>query len=307
MQIHNGIIHLPVFNHAVLTIGTFDGVHAGHRIIINRIVQMANKRGGESVLITFEPHPRLLLQPNHPLKLISTLDEKSKLLASLGVDHLVVAPFTMDFANLSPEAYIEDFLVKTFNPSVLVIGYDHHFGNERKGNYRLLEKYAANGYFGLEEISQQLIDDVKVSSTIIRNELEKGNIKTVNNLLQSNYSLSGMVIQGKQNGRLLGYPTANMKLLDRHKLIPKNGVYAVQVHHEEMVYNGVMNIGKKPTFNQGAELSLEVHILSFDRDIYNEKIQVYFLDRLRAEQKFESLEVLKDQIARDIGKANALF
>lgn len=307
MQVHIGINSLPSFNNPIITIGTFDGVHAGHRKIITRIVKLAKERNSHAVLITFDPHPRFLLQPKHDLKLLNTLEEKKVLLAALGLHHLVIVPFTTDFAALSSNAYIEDFLIKYFNPSVLVIGYDHHFGKGRSGNFELLNKYAQSGEFELEEISKQLVQEAHVSSTAIRNALAQGHIEEANALLQSSFSLTGKVVQGAQNGRRIGFPTANIALNSMHKLIPCNGVYIVRANVGEISHQAIMNIGHRPTVDNNLALSLEVHILDFDQEIYNKTIQVTFLKHLRSEQKFDSLESLKVQIAKDERSARNYF
>ncbi len=307
MQVHYGIDKLPSFKHPIVTIGTFDGVHAGHRTIIQRIISLAKEKGGEAILITFEPHPRFLLQPKHDLKLLNTMAEKKELLHSLGLQHLVIAPFTLAFAQQSPKAYVEEFLLRYFAPEVLVIGYDHHFGKERAGNFEFLNKYAQAGTFELEEISKQLVDASHVSSTAIRKALASGEVATANTLLQSSFSLEGKVIRGAQNGRKIGFPTANISLESSHKLIPAHGVYAVKAHVQDQAYKGIMNIGHRPTIDNNLALSLEVHILDFDQDIYDKNIKIEFLKHLRREEKFNSLDELKDQIKKDEEKARAFF
>lgn len=307
MQIHTNINDLGSIDKPIVTIGTFDGVHAGHRIIINRIREIAAKRQGNAVLVTFEPHPRFLINPNHKLKLLTTLEEKIELLAELGLDHLVIAPFNKNFAEQEAKDYVEDFLIKKINPEVLVIGYDHHFGKNRSGSFNLLKSYAAKDHFELEEISKQLVDDAHVSSTAIRNALDKGDVKEACNLLQSNFLLTGKVVEGDQNGRTIGFPTANLEIKSNKKLIPSNGVYAVRatVGHES--YGAVMNIGHRPTINDDKELRLEVHIFDFDQDIYGKQLIVEFIERIREEKKFDSFEALKKQIEKDCKRAEEIL
>lgn len=307
MQIHSDIANLSTIKNPIVTIGTFDGVHAGHRTIINRIIDLAKDSDGESVLVTFEPHPRFLINPNHNLKLLNTLAEKKILLEQLGLDHLIIAPFTKEFAQQAASEYVEDFLIKKIKPSTLVIGYDHQFGKSRSGNFDLLEQYAQQGHFKLEEISKQLVSDAHVSSTAIRHALEKGNVVRANNLLQSNYQLSGKVILGDQKGRTIGFPTANIHVDTDKKLIPANGVYAVQATINNKTYKAVMNIGYRPTVTNEQELRLEVHIFDFDKDIYGEQLRVEFISHIREEKKFESFDSLKKQIELDCIKAKKIY
>jgi riboflavin kinase/FMN adenylyltransferase len=303
MHVHTNIEDLGTIAKPIVTIGTFDGVHAGHRTIIKRIIALAKEREGKSVLVTFEPHPRFLINPNHRLKLLTTLSEKKELLEALGLDHLIIAPFTQEFAEQEAKDYVEDFLIKKIKPSVLVIGYDHHFGKGRSGSLDLLEEYSKNGHFELEEISKQQVDDAHVSSTAIRNALDKGNVQEASNLLQSNFQLTGTVITGDQKGRTIGFPTANLEIENDKKLIPSNGVYAVQAIVNEQRFKAVMNIGHRPTVNNEKELRLEVHLFNFDKDIYGQKLKVKFIKRIRDEKKFDSFEELKRQIEVDCQRA----
>jgi len=307
MQLHSDINKLPTIKKSIVTIGTFDGVHAGHRTIINRIINLAKKRNGQSVLITFEPHPRFLINPQHRLKLLTTLEEKKSLLEKLGLHHLVIAPFTKEFANQEAKNYVEDFLIKKIKPSVLVIGYDHHFGKGRSGNFNLLKQYAEQGHFQLEEISKQLVEDAHVSSTTIRKALELGDVREANNLLQSNFQLSGEVIIGDQRGRTIEFPTANLQISSDKKLIPPNGVYAVRAFIKNQCFSAVMNIGFRPTVTDKPELRLEVHLIDFDKDIYGENLKVEFIERIRAEKKFNSFEDLKKQIELDCESAREIL
>ena len=307
MQLHSNINNLPDIKNPIVTIGTFDGVHAGHRAIIERIINLAKERNGESVLVTFEPHPRFLINPNHNLKLLTTLEEKKQLLEELGLDHLIIAPFSTEFAEQDASQYVEDFLIKKISPSVLVIGYDHHFGKGRSGNYELLKQYAKAGHFRLEEISKQLVDDAHVSSTAIRAALDTGDIIEANKLLQSKFQLSGQVVLGDQKGRTIGFPTANLKPASNKKLIPANGVYAIMVYVNKQAYKAVMNIGYRPTVTSEKELRLEIHIFNFDKDIYDENLKVEFIERIREERKFESFEDLKKQIEIDCERAQEIL
>ena len=299
MQIHTNIGDIKGIEKPIVTIGTFDGVHAGHRIIIERIKELAVQRKGNSVLVTFEPHPRFLINPNHNLKLLNTLKEKIALLENLGLNHLIIAPFTTSFAEQTAQDYVEDFLLKKIKPAVLVIGYDHHFGKNRSGGFDLLEKYAQNEQFELEEISKQLVADAHVSSTAIRHAIERGDIVEANALLKSNYQLSGTIVKGDKKGRTIGFPTANIKNDSDKKLIPANGVYAVEAIVNNEIYNAVMNIGYRPTVTNEKELRLEVHLFDFEKDIYNLEMTIQFIDRIRVEKKFESFEKLKKQIEED--------
>ncbi len=307
MQLHQDINKLRGIKNPIVTIGTFDGVHAGHRVIIDRIKTIARERNGQSVLVTFEPHPRFLINPNHNLKLLTTLNEKKELLADLGLDHLIIAPFTKTFAEQEAAEYVEEFLIKKIKPQVLVIGYDHHFGKQRSGSFELLQEYAANHHFELEEISKQLVDDAHVSSTAIRRALENGDVTEANHLLQSNYKLSGTIIKGDQKGRTIGFPTANISIGTDKKLIPANGVYAVKAFVGKIAFDAVMNIGVRPTVNTENELRLEVHIFNFEQDVYGEQLCVEFIGRIRDEKKFASFEELKEQIEADCEKAQALL
>lgn len=307
MHVHTEIKDLGTINKPIVTIGTFDGVHAGHRTIIKRIITLAEQQGGESVLVTFEPHPRFLINPNHKLKLLTTLSEKKELLKELGLDNLVIAPFNPAFADQEATSYVEDFLIQKIKPEVLVIGYDHHFGKGRSGNLALLQEYAQQGHFKLEEISKQLVDDAHVSSTAIRKALDAGNVAEASRLLKSNFKLNGVVVQGDQKGRTIGFPTANLSIKNDKKLIPAHGVYAVLATLDQEKIKGVMNIGIRPTVTHDEELRLEVHLFNFDQDIYGQELQVEFIERIREEKKFDSFEELKKQIALDCTKAQEIL
>lgn len=302
MKVHLPGSELPPFNKAVVTIGTFDGLHHGHRELIALMKAEAETIGGETVIITFHPHPREVVGLDKaPVFLLNTLDEKRALLASTGIDHLVVIPFTAAFSELPAEAYISEFLVKHFHPHTIIIGYDHRFGNNRKGDYRLLEEKAKEYHYQVKEIPELMLSEITVSSTRIREALLQGRIAVANELLGYPYFFSGTVINGNQLGRTIGYPTANMYIADARKLIPGNGVYAVQVlldNAGHSLFQGMMNIGVRPTVN-GTQRSIEVNLFDFDADIYGETLTIYLHEKLRDEVKFNGLEELKMQLATD--------
>jgi riboflavin kinase/FMN adenylyltransferase len=305
MQVHRNIHQLPDFRNAIITIGTFDGVHLGHCSIISQLKEVAAKVGGESVIITFHPHPRRIVgTESQPVQLLNSLPEKIGLLRSQGVDHLVVVPFTQDFASQSPDEYVEEFLIKYFHPHTIIIGYDHKFGKNRKGDFHLLEDYADRHAFDLVEIPGKLLEEATISSTRIRQALLQGDVKLAASLLGYNYFFEGIVVKGNQLGRTLGYPTANLQLTDNEKLIPANGVYAVTVErilpakNENQVLKGMMNIGVRPTVD-GLNRVIEVNLFNFEEDIYGETLKVTIHERLRNEQKFAGLDALKNQLALD--------
>jgi riboflavin kinase/FMN adenylyltransferase len=304
MIIHQGLDHLPEFKNAVLTIGTYDGVHAGHQAIIQRINQIAVKIGGESVVLTFDPHPRLVLDPeSKDLKLISTIGEKISLLESFGLQHLVITPFSRNFASMEAEDYVKEILIQKFHPKVIVIGYDHRFGKERKGDIHLLRKIAPEWGFEVEEISVQTIDEISVSSTKVRNALLSGDIVTANQLLAHPFTLSGEVVHGDKIGRTLGFPTANIHISDPHKLIPPPGVYAAWVDVHSNRYQGALSIGYRPTVTEKGELRVEVFIRDFNKDIYGQQVRLILIEKIRDDQKFESLDALIHQMHQDVQEA----
>jgi riboflavin kinase/FMN adenylyltransferase len=309
MRVFRDLNNLPAFKNSVITIGTFDGVHKGHQKLISRINQLAAENNGESIIITFHPHPRIVINPqDKTLRLLNTIEEKISLFEKYGVDNLVIVPFSRDFSEQSAESYISNFLVKNFHPKNIVIGYDHKFGKNRSGDYHLLEQMKAQFGYSMEEISKEMLDDIDISSTKIRNALQEGDIKLANDLLGHNYTLSGMVVRGLQNGRKLGFPTANLQISDEYKLIPKTGIYAVRVHYSPMqnssftespkIFTGMLSIGYNPTFN-GKEQTIEVNILDFDKEIYGEQLTLEFIDYIREEKKFASVEDLIEAIKND--------
>jgi riboflavin kinase / FMN adenylyltransferase len=299
MKVHTHPDDLPEFKNAVITTGTFDGVHKGHQIIIEHIIQQARRISGESVIITFEPHPRLVLHPEeHNLKLLTTLEEKIEKISALGVDHLVVFPFTIAFSQMSAKDYVHNFLKEHFNPKIIVIGYNHYFGHHRDGNIELLYKLAPELHFEVEEIPRQLVDDIEVSSTKIRIALTEGDIERATHLLDSYYSLTGTVIDGDKIGRTLGYPTANIVVDDPYKLIPADGVYAAFAYYKNKKYNAMLSIGNRPTL-KGSKHLIEANLLDFNEQIYGEKLKIELVSKIRDQEKFDSLELLKQKIDTD--------
>lgn len=304
MLVHTSLQALPSFKNAVITIGSFDGLHVGHKKIIEKIIGEANAIGGESVIITFHPHPRKIVSSvPGDIRLLNTLDEKINLLQNLGIHHLVVVSFDQEFANLSAEEYIQHFLYKYFKPSIIVIGYDHRFGKGRTGNFQLLEKWSTILNFSVKQIDEQLLNEVAVSSTQIRSAIADKQINIANTLLGYTYFFSGLVIKGNQLGRTIGFPTANLHVAEEEKLIPSNGVYAVTVkiasaQFANKTLKGMMNIGLRPTVD-GKRRMIEVHIFDFDADIYGEILEVSVTYFIREEQKFDGLDSLKSQLAND--------
>lgn len=298
LQIHHNILNLPSFRKAVITIGTFDGVHTGHRQIITQLKEEAHRIGGETVIITFYPHPRKIVGKGDDIQLLNTQEEKIALLRHYGIDHLIVIPFTRAFAEQPAEQYISDFLVDKIHPHTIIIGYDHHFGKNRQGDYRMLEKFAPVFGYQVKEISEKLLHEIAVSSTRIRKALLNGEIDIANELLGYAYYFEGTVVDGNKLGRTLGYPTANIQPNSTEKLIPGNGIYAVEVQLDNEVFKGMMSIGVRPTIGESPRV-IEVNIFDFDRDIYGKNIRVYLKHFLRREEKYDSLEALKAQLARD--------
>lgn len=312
MKIYNHIDEFRPIKNAVVTIGTFDGVHIGHQKIISRLQEVAAQNSGETVILTFFPHPRMILHPDDQnIKLISTLNEKAERLAELGIDHLIITPFTRDFSNLSPEEYINEILVKKIGTKQIVIGYDHRFGKDRKGGLEELQHYASDFGFEVEEIPEQDINDVAVSSTKIRNAILSGDVRTAQDFLGYPFQLTGKVIKGDQIGRKLGFPTANLFIEENYKLIPSDGIYAVRLEFmDDSMKNehatGMAYIGHRPTIN-GMSRNIEVNIFDFDKEIYGQIIRVRFLEYLRDDQKFNSLEELRKQLIKDEAAARSVL
>ncbi|HEY2727255.1 MAG TPA: bifunctional riboflavin kinase/FAD synthetase [Parafilimonas sp.] len=325
MQVHRSINNLPVFTNAVITIGTFDGVHLGHQQIIKQLKEEAAKINGETVIITFHPHPRTIVAAGKPIYLLTTLNEKIILLDKFGVDHLVVVPFDETFSNQTAEEYVQYFLFEKFHPHTLIIGYDHRFGKNRKGDYHLLENMGKQLSFVVKEIPEQVINEVTVSATRIRESLLNTDLKTANSYLGYNYFFEGIVVDGNKLGRTLGYPTANIIIHDENKLVPANGIYVAEAEIVESppstvdsqpmksssdrqtvigkLLQGMMSIGIRPTVD-GKNRTIELNIFDFSEDIYGKTLKVFVLVYLRPELKFNSLDELKLQIDKD--KINSL-
>jgi riboflavin kinase / FMN adenylyltransferase len=282
----------------VLTIGTFDGVHQGHRAIINRVNEIAQKIGGESTLLTFYPHPRKVLFGDDSVKLITTVEEKAELLQHEGIENFIIYPFTFEFSRMSSLEYVRDIIVNGIGAKVVVVGYDHHFGRNREGGMEQLLEFSKLFDFSVEEISAEQIDNVKVSSTKIRAAIEEGEIELANSFLTRPFSLTGIVVKGDEIGRTMGYPTANLKL-PSEKIVPANGVYAVNVRVGGHLSKGMMNIGNRPTISLSEEQRVEVNIFDFNQDIYGETLTVEVLKKIRNEKQFASMDDLKQQIQSD--------
>ncbi|NQD71684.1 bifunctional riboflavin kinase/FAD synthetase [Sphingobacterium shayense] len=315
MKIYRNLGEFKPLSNAVVTIGTFDGVHIGHQKILSKLKECAYNIGGETVLLTFFPHPRLIINPNdESLRLINDIEEKANRLALAGIDHLIITPFTRDFSNLSPEQYINEVLVGQLGTKQIVIGYDHHFGKDRQGSILDLKHYSTIYDFAVEQIPEQDIEDVAVSSTRIRESLIKGDIETANKYLGYNFELTGTVVRGDQIGREIGFPTANLNVLENHKLIPAYGIYAVEAEiysnvpsintgryvepRPECIEKGMAYIGTRPTVD-GMTRKIEINLLDFKDDIYGKTIRVKFLKFIRHDQWYESLDIMKEQIKLD--------
>jgi riboflavin kinase/FMN adenylyltransferase len=299
MKVYHHIDEFEPIKNAVVTIGTFDGVHLGHRKIIKRIKELADEIGGETVILTFFPHPRMILHPeDQDLKLITTIAEKADLLEELGVDHLIITPFSRDFSNQTAEEYIREVLVKKIGTKKIVIGYDHRFGKDRQGGLADLQRLAPDYNFEVMEIPEQDINDVAVSSTRIREALLHEKIELANEFLGYPFNITGKVIKGDQLGRQLGYPTANLLVEEKYKLIPGDGIFAVKVHINGEIYKGMAYIGQRPTIN-GMTRNIEVNIFDFDDDIYNQTIRMDFYYFVRGDVKFASLDELVVQLGKD--------
>lgn len=304
MRVFHSTDHLPEFRNTVFTQGTFDGVHLGHQKILRRLQSETIKAEGESVLLTFWPHPRLLLFPeDNQLKLLQTLDEKLDVLKACGVDNVIVLPFTREFSNILPEDYIRDLLVNKLNVHTAIIGYDHRFGRNREGDIQLLQAYSAQYKYEVIEIAAEDIDHISISSTKIRNALLSGDVEAANASLGRPYNFTGRVVHGRKLGRTLGFPTANLEPASRHKLIPAGGVYAVRCRLDNNTYGGMMNIGDNPTVADKG-YSIEVNIFDFQEDIYGKNLEVFVLSRLRDEKKFDNLEDLA--LFLQLDKKNAI-
>ena len=300
MKLHHGLDDFDS-KKPVVTIGTFDGVHTGHQKVILRLREIAKKRGGETVIFTFHAHPRLVTSPNETnLRLLTTLDEKTKLFEQYGIDHLVIYPFDKKFSELSYSEFVQEILVKQMRTHCLVVGYDHKFGKNREGDFDYLQKCASKYNFEIEKLEALTIEEESVSSTKIRQALQNGEIEKANRYLGYYFTLHGTVVDGKRIGRKLGFPTANIESSDKYKIIPGYGVYAVNVTVENKIYKGMLNIGTRPTFNNNADnRSIEVNIFDFDGDIYKKEITLEFIGKIRDEKKFEDVDSLVVQLHKD--------
>lgn len=300
MHIYHHISEITNLKNAIVTIGTFDGVHLGHQKIIKRLLEIKQQQGGEVLLFTFSPHPRKVLFPEQTdLRLITTTQEKCDLLQQFGIDHVLVFPFTKAFSQMHATDYVKDIIVKGLKTKTLVIGYDHRFGSSREGNIEMLKMLSVENNFTVEEIPVEEINTLNISSSRIRKAIEEGDIETANTYLGYSFFITGEVVKGKQLGRTIGYPTANIKIHDADKLIPKIGVYAVRASIAGQKYKGMLNIGTNPTTDTDTALKIEVNIFDFDKELYGETIKLEFVKRIRNEQKFANLDELKHQLAND--------
>ena len=304
MKVYRNIKDFHKLSKAVVTSGFFDGVHQGHQKILSRLVESARAIEGESVVITFWPHPKKVLMPaQNDCHTLSTLEEKIQLIAAMKIDHLIILTFDKEFSQISSDEFVKDILIEKIGTKKLVIGYDHKFGKNREGGFEYLKSNAHQFGFEVEEIPRQDIDQMGISSTLIRKALLEADVKSAAMFLGRNYSLTGTVVKGKQLGATIGYPTANVAADDPEKLIPMDGIYAVMVQYKNILYKGMLSIGFNPTVN-GTERTIEVNIFDFNGSIYNETLEIIFIDYLRQEENFKSLEALKQQLDKD--KTNAL-
>ncbi|MCB0571598.1 MAG: bifunctional riboflavin kinase/FAD synthetase [Phaeodactylibacter sp.] len=300
MKVFNDLNKLPPFRNAVVTIGSFDGVHIGHQQILQKVANLAESIEGESIVITFHPHPRLVVYPkDDSMKLITTTDEKVQLLHRYGIDNVVVVPFTIEFSQLSADEYIQKFLVEKFHPRYIVIGFDHRFGLNRQGDINYLKWHGQECGYSVVEIPKQEVEDITVSSTKVRRALETGDMETAQRFLGHYFPLSGTVGHGNKIGGKIGFPTANLEAVEKYKLVPPPGIYAVWVHHEKKRYGGMLYIGDRPTLKQFKNRTTEVNIFDFDKTIYGDELRLELVQRIRDDQQFESLEALKAQLEKD--------
>lgn len=299
MNVFYNIEDIEFNKHTCLTVGTFDGVHLGHQKIINEMIYQSVERSCRNLLITFEPHPQLVLAKSSEIRLLSTLEQKLDYLKYLSIQNVLVINFTKSFSELSFNSFIEDYLIKKIGLNTIIVGADHHFGKDRQGNPKILKEMGENLGFSVIEVEPLMYKDAKISSSRIRKSLLSGEIKLANEMLGKKYELKGKVVKGNQRGKEIGFPTANIELDNPHKLIPMRGVYFVEVDINNRNFYGMMNIGYRPTFNNLSELILEVHIFYFREDIYGEFIIIRFIDKLRDEKKFNSVAELKQQLEID--------
>ncbi len=310
MKVHYNLKELPPFNKGIITTGAFDGVHKGHQQIIGRMKDIANQTGGETIIITFHPHPRKVTSsvPGE-IKQLTSLQERIQLLEKVGIDHLVVIPFDYQFSNLTASEYVKSFLVENFHPHTIIVGYDHRFGKGRLGDFEMLKQLGIDYQFEVEQVNEQVINNEIISSTQIRNYLANNNIVKANSLLGYPYFFEGFIVRGNQIGRTIGFPTANLHINDEEKIIPANGVYAVRVKGAcfgDKVLDGMMNIGVRPTVHGNSKV-IEVNIFDFDEDIYEQNISVMVYDYIRGEVKFNGLDALKEQLNKDVISAQSIL
>lgn len=306
MQVHRSITDLPEIPNAVVTIGSFDGVHKGHRKIIDALCREARKAGGQSVLISFHPHPRKVVRPDQPLELINTLEERIELLSETGIDHLVIVPFTPEFGNLEADAYIDQFLIRLFRPCTIIIGYDHRFGKGRKGDFAMLAEKSGTYHYELVEIPKYLLNEVSVSSTAIRHALLHQEVEKANELLGYDFFFSGLVVTGDQLGRTLGFPTANLDINDPDKIRLADGLYTATTIIDAEMYQGLLSIGTRPTLKNDA-YKTELYLMDFQGDLYGRQLEVQVHHFLRGQQKFDNLDALIGQMKQDELRARELF
>ena len=299
MRVYRGVDEFVPPEFPIVTTGTFDGVHCGHMEILNRLKTLAKERKGETVLVSFHPHPRTVIHPDFETKLIHTIDEKIERLEKAGIDHFVIIPFTKEFSRTSSLEFVRDILIKELNTKILVIGYDHQFGRNREGSIKDLEEFALTYDFEIEQIPVQTFEDINISSTKIRKALSEGDINMANQYLGYDFFLTGNVVHGQKMGKLIGFPTANIDVHNNNKLIPTNGVYAVQVRIDKKYFGGMLNIGAKPTVSNQNKRSIEAHIFDFNQDIYDKEISVHFKRRIRSEQRFPGVVELGSQLELD--------
>jgi riboflavin kinase/FMN adenylyltransferase len=306
VKIYKDISDVGEIKNPVVTIGTFDGVHVGHQMVIGKVVEAARNIGGESVLITFEPHPRKVVQPGYNLKLILSMDERVKLFEELNIDHLFIIHFSKEFSQLSSEEFLVKYIFEPIKPAKLIIGYDHQFGKDRKGDIHFLRQMAGKHGFGVEQVEMEDLGGEPVSSTRIRDAIKTGDMKLATKLLGFHYSISGKVVLGNQIGRTMGFPTANIHPDEPEKLIPYYGVYATLVEYNGVMYKGMSNIGIRPTLNEH-HMTIEVNIFDFKKDIYGEKLRLFFLEHTRDEKRFRDLNLLRRRLIIDRERVKKIF
>ncbi len=299
MQIYQDFLEVEHNDNTIITLGTFDGIHLGHKEIIGAVVQKATEFGGRSLLITFSPHPRKVIPAGNKIKLLSTLSEKKKIIETFGMDNLLVIQFTKEFSQQTPEEFVEKYLINGIGVKEIVIGYDHHFGKGRGGDIEILKKKGEEIGFGVTAVPEYKIDDIIVSSTKIRKALIAGDIVNANKMLGRFYSFEGVVVPGDKRGRELGFPTANLLVENEDKLLPATGIYAAECIVEENKHNALLSIGSRPTFHEAGEIIPEVYIIDFNKQIYNQTVRVNVVDRIRGEEKFSSAEELVKQMKND--------